>query len=79
MAFRAKHRVAAMLRRVEQGRTIKSDLDDKGKPIPAYAAFKRSVASRKAAATRRAQKARAQDPATIEKALVTKGPDADTA
>ena len=72
MAFRAKHRAAAMAKRVEQGRTIKSDLDEKGKPIPAYAALKRSFTSRKAAATRRAQKARAQDPKVIEKSLGVK-------
>lgn len=72
MAFRAKHRAQAMAKRVEAGRTIKSDLDEKGKPIPAYAALKRSFTSRKAAATRRAAKARAQDPKVIEKSLGVK-------
>lgn len=67
MAFREKHRKQAMAKRVEAGRTIKSDLDEKGKPIPAYAALKRSFTSRKAAATRRAAKARAQDPATLNR------------
>ena len=57
MAFRAKHRRAAMVRRVEQGRTIKSDLDEFGAKIPAYKAIQRSLASKKAAATRKAKKA----------------------
>ena len=64
MAHRAKHRKAAMLRRVEQGRMIKPDHDN-----PEYKAAKRSLASRKSAATKRANKARAQDPAVLEKAF----------
>src|SRR5690349_9811324 len=75
MAFRAKYRLQAMQKRVEQGRVIKSDLDEFGAKKPAYKALQRSWASRKAAATRRAQKAHAQDPKVIEKALVTKGPE----
>ena len=72
MAFREKHRKQAMQKRVEQGRVIKSDLDEFGAKIPAYKALQRSHASRKAAATRRAQKARAQDPKVIEKSLGVK-------
>lgn len=72
MAFRAKHRRAAMQRRVEQGRIIKSDLDEFGAKIPAYKALQRSWASKKSAATKRANKARAQDPQYVEKALGVK-------
>lgn len=36
MAFREKHRLAAMIRRVEQGRTIKSDLNPDGTPTKLY-------------------------------------------
>jgi hypothetical protein len=64
----------AMQKRVEQGRIIKSDLDEFGAKIPEYKALQRSWASKKAAATRRAAKARAQDPKVIEKALAVKGP-----
>jgi hypothetical protein len=56
MAFREKHRRAAMVKRVEQGRAIKSDPDN-----PVYRALKRSQASRKAAATRRANAVKAQE------------------
>lgn len=62
MAFRAKHRKAAMAKRVEQGRAIKSDRGNEE-----YMALKRSLASRKAAATRRAAKMRAQDPQVLDK------------
>lgn len=48
MAHREKHRLAAMARRVEQKRMIKSDVGN-----PDYQAIKRSVAALKAAATRR--------------------------
>lgn len=56
MAFREKHRKAALVRRVEQGRTIKSDLNPDGSQNAAYKAIKRSLASKKAAATRRQKK-----------------------
>jgi hypothetical protein len=65
MAFRAKHRLAAMVKRVEQGRTIKSDLQPNSSQNEAYKALKRSAASRKAAATRRAAKERAADPKVL--------------
>jgi hypothetical protein len=72
MAFRAKHRRLAMQKRVEAGRTIKSDLDESGAKIPEYKALQRSWASKKSAATKRANKARAQDPKVIEKSLGVK-------
>jgi hypothetical protein len=55
MGFRAKHRQAALVRRVEQGRVIKSDLQPGGGQNEAYKAIKRSLAAKKAAATRRAK------------------------
>jgi hypothetical protein len=47
MAFRAKHRYAALLRRAEQGRTIKSDLNPNGSQNAAYKDAKRIVTNRK--------------------------------
>ena len=47
MAHREKHRHTALLRRVEAKRTIKSDLDDKGKPNSAYKDAKKVVTQRR--------------------------------
>lgn len=55
MAHRRKHRSAALIRRVEQGRMIKSDVDNPEYKL--HVTFrKRSEAARKGAATRRAKK-----------------------
>lgn len=56
MAFRAKHRQAALVRRVEANRVIKSDLNPNGSQNAAYKAVKRSLASKKAARTRAERK-----------------------
>jgi hypothetical protein len=44
MAFRAKHRHAALVRRVIAGRTIKSDLNPDGSQNAAYKAVKQALA-----------------------------------